>query len=75
MIELKVYKSGNSLSLRLPKEAANSLKVAEGDTVYLVETADGNYQVTPYDPEFEQQMDLAEQGMKEFRNALRELSK
>ena len=75
MIELKVYKSGNSLSLRLPKEAANSLKVAEGDSVYLVETADGAYQVTPYDPEFERQMELAEQGMKDFRNALRELSK
>ena len=71
---LKVHKVGNSLNLRLPKEAANALRVSEGDVVHLTETADGGYLITPYDPAFERQMKLAEQGMKEYRNALRELA-
>jgi hypothetical protein len=31
--------------------------------------------VTPYDPEFEAQMEAARRGMSRYRNALRELSK
>ncbi|MDE0453300.1 MAG: AbrB/MazE/SpoVT family DNA-binding domain-containing protein [Gammaproteobacteria bacterium] len=74
MHALKVHKVGNSLNLRLPKEAANALRVSEGDVVHLTETADGGYLITPYDPGFERQMKLAEKGMKEYRNALRELA-
>jgi putative addiction module antidote len=75
MHTLKVHKVGNSLNLRLPKDAASSLRVSEGDVVYLTETADGGYRITPFDPEFERQMELAEEGMKQYRNALRELAK
>ncbi len=75
MIVLKVHKVGNSLNLRLPRDAARRLRVSEGDAVYLVETPDGGYQVTPYDPEFEQQMKLAEKGMKQYRNTLHSLAK
>lgn len=71
---LKVHKVGNSLNLRLPKEAANALRVSEGDVVHLTETADGGYLITPFDPAFERQMKLAEMGMREYRNALRELA-
>ncbi len=75
MIVLKVHKVGNSLNLRLPREAAIRLHVSEGDTVYLTETSDGGYQVTAYDPEFEHQMKLAEKGMKQYRNTLHSLAK
>ncbi len=75
MLALKVHKVGNSLNLRLPKEAVNSLRVSEGDIVYLTETADGGYRITPFDPEFERQMGVAEEGMRKYRNALRELAK
>lgn len=75
MHALKVHKVGNSLNLRLPKEAANALGVSEGDIMHLTETANGGYLITPYDPEFERQMKLAETGMKAYRNALRELAK
>ena len=75
MHALKVHKVGNSLSLRLPKDAANTLRVGEGDVVYLTETTDGGYRITSFDPEFERQMDLAEEGMRRYRNALRELAK
>ena len=75
MHALKVHKVGNSLNLRLPRDAVGALRVSEGDVVYLTETADGGLQITPFDPEFERQMRIAEEGMKRYRNALRELAK
>ncbi len=75
MHALKVHKVGNSLNLRLPRDAAGALRVSEGDVVYLTETANGGFRITPFDPEFERQMKVAEEGMKQYRNALRELAK
>jgi putative addiction module antidote len=69
-----VTKIGNSTGIILPKAAAERLKVKQGDVVYLTETPSG-YAVTPYDPEFAEQMEAARQGMAEYRNALHELAK
>jgi len=69
-----VTQIGNSTGLILPKEAAARLKIKKGDSVFLTETPDG-YTVTPYDPEFETQMESAQRGMSKYRNALRELAK
>jgi putative addiction module antidote len=69
-----VTQIGNSTGLILPKEAVARLKVKKGDSVFLTETPDG-YAVTPYDPEFEAQMDAAKRGMSRYRNTLRELAK
>lgn len=69
-----VTQIGNSTGLILPKEVVARLKVKKGDTVFLTETPDG-YTVTPYDPEFEAQMESAKRGMAKYRNALRELAK
>ena len=74
MHKLKVYKVGNSLNLRLPKDAVNALRVAEGDPVYLTESADDGYSITPHDPEYVAQMEAAESGMKQYRNTLRKLA-
>lgn len=74
MHRLKVITVGNSSAVVLPKEVLARLKVEKGDTVYLVETEDG-YELTPYDAEFDQQMEAAEQGLRQYRNALRELSR
>jgi putative addiction module antidote len=68
-----VTQIGNSTGIILPKEAAARLKVKKGDSVYLTETPDG-YSLTPYDPDFEDQMKAARRGMKKYRNALRELA-
>ncbi len=48
--------------------------VHEGDELFLVENPDG-YQVTPYDPNFEKQIESARKGMDAYRNTLRELAK
>lgn len=74
MIELKLTTIGNSLGVVLPKEALARLKVAKGDTLYITETPDG-YRLTPYNPDFEQQMAAARKIMKKRRAALRELAK
>jgi len=69
-----VTKIGNSTGVILPKAAAEHLKVKQGDVLFLTETPTG-YAVTPYDPEFAEQMEVARRGMSEYKNALRELAK
>jgi putative addiction module antidote len=75
MHELKVRKIGNSFGLVLPKEVLARMHVAEGSPVYITEAPDGSYRLTPYDPEFAEQMEAAEEGLAAYRNALRELAK
>jgi hypothetical protein len=59
----------------LPKEAVTRLRAGDGDRLFLVEAPDGTYRLTPYDPEFEHQMEIAEEGMARYRNALHTLAK
>jgi putative addiction module antidote len=75
MIELKVRKIGNSLGVVLPKEAVGRLQAGEGDRLFLIETPNGAYQLTPYDPAFEKKMEKAEDIIGRYRNTLHALSK
>ena len=75
MVELKVRKFGNSLGVVLPKEVIQRLRASDGETVYLIEAAEGEYRLTPYDPAFEKKMAKAEDIMARYRNTLRALSK
>jgi putative addiction module antidote len=75
MLDLKIRKIGNSHGVVLPKEVLAHLRVAEGDRLFLTETPEGGYRITPYDPEFEQQLRLAEEGMARYRNTLRALAR
>ena len=74
-MKLEVKKIGNSNGLILPKELLAKLNLAQGDWVYLTETADGGVRLTPYDPTFRRGMEIAERAMKTYRNALAELAK
>lgn len=74
MVALKIRKVGNSLGATIPQEVAARLNVSEGDNLFLTE-APGGYLITPYDPEFQSQMDAARSIMKRRRNVLRELAK
>ena len=75
MINLKIRKVGNSLGVVLPIEAVNRLHLVDGDRLFLTEAPEGGYRLTPYDPEFEAQMRLAEEGMAIYRNTLHALAK
>ena len=74
MIKLKVTAIGNSMGIVIPKEALNKMKVSKGDVLYLVENSDG-FSLTPYQENFKNQVDVAKDIMKRYRNTLRELAK
>jgi putative addiction module antidote len=74
MLTLKLTTIGNSVGIVLPKEALERLHLEKGDKIFLTESPDG-YRLTPYDPEFEQQITVARQIMKKRRDVLHELAK
>ena len=67
--------SGVILWCHHAREAFKRMRVKDGDSIPLTESPDGTYRITPFDPEFKNQMDLANDVMSRFRNTLRELSK
>jgi putative addiction module antidote len=75
VLTFKITTVGASAGVILPKEALAHMKVKKGDMLYLTETPDGGYRLTPYNPEFERQMSLAEDIMHEDREILRQLAK
>jgi putative addiction module antidote len=74
LTRLKIIQVGNSLGATFTKELTARLKVEKGDTLFVTE-APGGYRLTPYDPDFEAQMEQARAIMKKRRNALRQLAK
>jgi putative addiction module antidote len=74
MIALKIRKIGNSEGATFPRELLAAMHVSEGDTVFVTEAPDG-FRLTPYDPEFKKQMELAHKIAKKRRNAYRELAR
>lgn len=72
---LKVTKFGNSAAFILSKEALTALDVKVGDTLYATRTTDGSIWLAAANPEFEAQMKVAREGMRRYRNTLRELAK
>lgn len=75
MVELKVRKFGNSLGVILPKEVINRLQTGDGEKLFLIEEAAGEYRLSPYDPDFEKQMAKIDDIMSRYRNTLRALAK
>jgi putative addiction module antidote len=73
MTKLKVLTVGSSVGIVLPKDVLMRLKVEKGSSLFLTEAPDG-FRITPYDPEFERQMELARKVMHERRNVLRALA-
>ena len=71
--KLKITTIGNSTGVVLPKEILERLRVEKGDSVFAIETPNG-IELTPYDPEFAAQMEIAERVMREDRDALRKLA-
>ena len=71
--KLKVVTIGNSVGVILSKEILDKLRVQKGDSIFAIETSKG-IELTPYNPELAEQMKLAEQVMREDRDALRKLA-
>jgi putative addiction module antidote len=71
---VKLRKAGGSIAATLPKEMADRLKLAAGDSVIAIEMEKGIL-ITPYDSETEEALSIAAEVGRNYRNALRELAK
>ncbi|HUY68507.1 MAG TPA: AbrB/MazE/SpoVT family DNA-binding domain-containing protein [Alphaproteobacteria bacterium] len=74
MLMCKVTTVGSSAGFILPKEALARMNLQKGDAVYLTEAPDGSYRLTPYNPEFARQMEIAERVMHDDREILKALA-
>lgn len=73
MTVLKLTTIGNSVGVILPREVLTKLRVSKGDLLYVREVPDG-VTLTPYNPDFDRQMELAETVMRKNRDVLRRLN-
>lgn len=71
--KLKVTTVGSSVGVVLPREILTKLRVEKGDSLYVHETPNG-VELTAYDPEFAEQLEVAKQVMRDNRNLLRKLA-
>lgn len=75
MISVKITSVGTSAGVILTREALAALRVEKGDSLFLTEAPGGGFRLTPYNPDFERQMRLAETVMHNDREVLRALAK
>jgi putative addiction module antidote len=71
---LKLVQIGNSVGIVLPKDVLAKLNLEKGDTVYLSENPSG-ISLSPYQPDFEQQVEAGRDFMKAFRDTFHVLAK
>ena len=74
MMKLKIISVGNSAGILLPRELLSKRGLGEGDVLQVTETEKG-IELTPHDPEFDAQMEIAEDIMRENFDLLRKLAK
>ena len=75
MTVLKLTTVGSSTGVVIPKDMLARMNVRKGDSLHVIETPDGGYRITPYDPAFAQKMEKAADIMRRYRNALHALAK
>ncbi len=66
---------GNSPGVLRPKPVLQRLNLKDRDTLHLTEALDGSIRVSADDEGCEAQMRAASEGMRAYRNTLRELAK
>ena len=70
---LTLISIGDSVGMILPDEILSRLNVSVGDNLYVTQTHDG-IELRRFDPEYEEDMAIAERVMSEDRDVLRRLS-
>jgi putative addiction module antidote len=73
MSTVKLTTVGSSTGIVLPKDLLERLRVKKGDLLHVMETP-GGIELTPYDPEFAETMEIAESVMRENRDVLKKLA-
>lgn len=69
-----IRKIGNSSAVTLNKDVMTQLGAEDGDPVYFIPDGNGGMRMSIHDPEFEEQMKIAEKVMHDYRNALKALA-
>ena len=72
-MKLKITTIGNSAGVILPKELLARLRLEKGDELHALETPDG-IRLTVYDPALAEQMEVADQVMRDRRTLLNKLA-
>ena len=75
IMKIEVRKIGNSDGLLLRRELMQRLDLKRGQELHITELAGGGFQAMPYDPDFEKTMEIADQVMDKYRDALAALAK
>jgi putative addiction module antidote len=70
---VKVTAIGNSTGIILSKELLAKLQVSKGDQLYVTETPTG-FELSPYQPDFSEKIEIAKSIMRENRDVLRRLA-
>lgn len=70
----KILTIGSSVGVVLTKDVLARLKVQKGDSLYITDTRDG-IELTPYDPEFAEEMEAGRKVMRKHRDVLRKLAR
>ena len=71
--KLKITAIGNSFGVILPKAILEKLRGSKGDSVLAIEPPSG-FELTTYDQEVAEQMEVAERVMRKHRDVLRRLA-
>ncbi|CAN5880098.1 hypothetical protein BH24DEI2_BH24DEI2_07940 [soil metagenome] len=74
-IETKVRAIGNSTGIILPSKVLEKLALEKGDKVFMVETKKGSFEITPYSKDVADTLEVANDIVKRYRNAFKELAK
>ena len=74
MTALKLTQIGNSVGVILPRETLARLKLEKGDTLFMTEATNG-VNLTPYDPDLEEQLKLGREFMRDYRDTFHQLAK
>jgi antitoxin MazE len=72
---IKLRQVGGSTGAIFPKEFLEEIHAGTGDTLHLIRTERGTYELSPFDPDFEDAMAAYREVSREYRDALRELAR
>jgi len=74
-VKVEIKKIGNSDGLILPRELVRRLDLKRGQQLHVTELAGGGFQLLPYDPDFEETMQIVDEIIDEYRDTLTALAK
>lgn len=74
-MKIEIKKIGNSDGVLLPRELMQRLDLKRGQELHITELAGGGFQAMPYDPDFEETIQIADRIMDKYKDTLAALAK